>query len=77
MMLDHLSDSHAKAAAGWKVNPEGGVARTPDGVVVTSKELVMEVFLNAAGNYSVSGYQKRMSREHRADLSRDGLGPGI
>ena len=61
MMLDHLSDSHAKAAAGWKVNPQGGVVRTADGVVVTSKELVMEVFLNAAGNYSVSGYQKRMT----------------
>lgn len=62
MMLDHLSDNHAKAAAAWKVNPEGGVARTADGVVVTSKELVMQVFLNAEGNYSVEGYQKRMSQ---------------
>jgi hypothetical protein len=62
MMLDHLSDNHAKAAVAWKVNPEGGVVRTADGVVVTSKELVMEVFLNAAGNYSVEGYQKRMSQ---------------
>jgi hypothetical protein len=62
MMLDHLSDNHAKAVAARKVDPEGGVARTPDGVVVTSKELVMQVFLNAEGNYSVSGYQERMSR---------------
>src|SRR5207244_8864242 len=62
MMLDHLSDNHAKAAAAWKVNPEGGAARTPDGVVVTSKELVMQVFLNAEGNYSVDGYQQRMSQ---------------
>ena len=62
MMLDHLSDNHAKSAAAWKVNPAGGVARTADGVVVTSKELVMEVFLNAAGNYSVEGYRKRMSQ---------------
>src|ERR1700726_5338296 len=62
MMLDHLSDNHAKAAAAWKVNPEGGVARTADGVVVTSKELVMQGFLNAEGNYSVAGYQERMSK---------------
>jgi hypothetical protein len=62
MMLDHLSDKHAKAVAARKVDPEGGVARTADGVVVTSKELVMQVFLNAEGNYSVSGYQERMSK---------------
>jgi hypothetical protein len=62
MMLDHLSDKHAKAVAARKVDPEGGVTRTADGVVVTSKELVMQVFLNAEGNYSVSGYQERMSK---------------
>src|SRR4051794_38367620 len=62
MMLDHLSDPQARAAAGWKVTRAGGGARTADGVVVTSKELVMEVFLNAEGNYSVEGYQKRMSQ---------------
>ena len=55
MMLDHLSDNHAKAVAAAKVHPEGGAVRTPDGVVVTSKEMVMKVFLNADGNYSVSG----------------------
>jgi hypothetical protein len=62
MMLDHLSDKHAKAVAARKVDPEGGVVRTADGVVVTSKELVMQVFLNAEENYSVSGYQERMSK---------------
>jgi hypothetical protein len=62
MMLDHLSDEHAKAVAARKVDPDGGAARTADGVVVTSKELVMQVFLNAEGNYSVSGYQERMSK---------------
>jgi hypothetical protein len=62
MMLDHLSDKHAKAVAARKVDPEGGVARTAEGVVVTSKELVMQVFLNAEGNYSVSGYQERMGK---------------
>jgi hypothetical protein len=62
MVLDHLSDTHAKTVAGWTVCPEGGVARTADGVVVTSKELVMQVFLNADGNYTVGGYQTRMTR---------------
>ncbi len=59
MMLDHLSDSHAKAVSARTVHPEGGVVRTADGIVVTSKELVMQVFLNAEGNYSVKGYDER------------------
>jgi hypothetical protein len=62
MMLDHLSDKHAKAVSARRVDPEGGVVRTADGIVVTSKELVMQVFLNAEGNYSVSGYQERMTK---------------
>jgi hypothetical protein len=62
LTLDHLSDKHAKAVSARRVDPEGGVVRTADGVVVTSKELVMQVFLNAEGNYSVSGYQERMSK---------------
>ena len=62
MLLDHLSDSHAKAVSSWTVNPEGGVARTAEGVVVTSKELVMQVFLNADANYTVAGYQTRMKQ---------------
>jgi hypothetical protein len=62
VLLDQLSDKHARTVASWSVYPEGGVARTEDGVVVTSKELVMQVFLNADGNYSVSGYQTRMTR---------------
>ena len=62
MLLDHLSDSHAKAVSSWTVNPEGGVARTDEGVVVTSKELVLQVFLNADNYYSVSGYQTRMTQ---------------
>jgi hypothetical protein len=62
VLLDQLSDKHARTVAGWSVYPEGGVARTEDGVVVTSKELVMQVFLDADGNYSVSGYQARMTK---------------
>ncbi len=61
LVLDQLTTSHAKAAAAWTVSPEGGVARTADGVVVTSKELVMQIFLNAEENYSVKGYNERSS----------------
>ena len=60
MILDNLSDRHAKAAAAWTVNQEGGVGRTADGILVTSKELVMQVLLNAEGNYTIEGYQPRM-----------------
>ncbi len=60
LMLDHFADKHAEAVAGMRVNPEGGVARTPEGVVVTSKEMVMKVLLNADGNYTIEGYQPRM-----------------
>jgi hypothetical protein len=60
MILDNLSDRHAKAAAAWTVNQEGGVGRTADGILVTSKELVMQVLLNSEGNYTIEGYQPRM-----------------
>jgi hypothetical protein len=62
LILDHLVDKHVGAAAAMKINPEGGVARTPDGVVVTSKELVQQVLLNADGNYTIEGYQERMEK---------------
>ena len=62
MMLEHLSEKHAKAAASWSENQEGGVGRTPDGILVTSKELVMQVLLNADGNYTIEGYQARMNQ---------------
>src|SRR5450631_741570 len=62
MMLEHLSEKHAKAAATWSENREGGVRRTPDGILVTSKELVMQVLLNADGNYTIEGYQARMNQ---------------
>src|SRR5215471_10105199 len=62
LMLDHLVDKHVQAAAAMKINPEGGVARTPEGIVVTSKELVMQVLLNSAGNYTIEGYQPRMEQ---------------
>jgi hypothetical protein len=62
LVLDRLVDKHAQAVAATRVNPEGGVARTPDGVVVTSKELYLQVLLNADDNYTNAGYQKRMEQ---------------
>jgi hypothetical protein len=62
LMLDHFVDKHLEAAAAMKIEPEGGVARTPEGVVVTSKELVLQVLLNADGNYTIEGYQPRMQQ---------------
>ena len=62
MILDHLVDKHVESAAAMKINPDGGVARTPEGVVVTSKELVLLVLLNADGNYTIEGYQPRMEQ---------------
>jgi len=62
LMLDHLVDKHAQAVAATRVNPEGGVARTAEGVVVTSKELYLQVLLNADDNYTNAGYQKRMEQ---------------
>jgi hypothetical protein len=59
MALDQLSSNHAKATASWTADQDGGVGRTADGILVTSKELVMQVFLNADGNYSVQGYDGR------------------
>jgi hypothetical protein len=62
LVLDHLVDKHLQAAAAMKINPEGGVARTPEGIVVTSKELVLQVLLNTDGNYTIEGYQPRMEQ---------------
>ncbi len=39
-----------------------GVRRTKDGILVYGKDRVMEVFLNAEGNYSVTGYANRSER---------------
>lgn len=66
LVLDHLVDKHAQAAAEAKVNPAGGVARTSAGVVVTSKELYLKVLLNADDNYTNAGYQKRMEQSFGA-----------
>jgi hypothetical protein len=62
MMLEHMSEKHAKAAAAWTEDQDGGVGRTPDGILVTSKELVMQVLLNADGYYTIEGYQERMNK---------------
>jgi hypothetical protein len=62
LVLDHLVDKHAQAVAAQRVSPEGGVARTPEGVVVTSKELYLQVLLNADDLYTNAGYQSRMEQ---------------
>src|SRR5215469_12058528 len=62
LVLDHLVDKHTQAVAATRVNPDGGVARTPDGVVVTSKELYLQVLLNADNSYTNAGYQRRMEQ---------------
>jgi hypothetical protein len=62
LLLDHLTDKHAQAVAATRINPEGGVARISEGVVVTSKELYLQVLLNADDNYTNGGYQKRMAQ---------------
>ena len=63
LVLDHLVDKHMQDVAAMKVYPAGGVARiSEDVVVVTSKDLYMQVLVNADGNYSNSGYQKRMEQ---------------
>src|SRR5215471_1454648 len=62
LVLDHLVDKHAQAVVAQRVNPEGGVSRTSEGVVVTSKELYLQVLLNADDVYTNAGYQKRMEQ---------------
>src|SRR5215468_10896728 len=62
LVLNHLTEKHTQSVAETRVNPEGGVARTADGVVVTSKELYLQVLLNADGYYTNAGYQERMSQ---------------
>jgi hypothetical protein len=62
LVLDHLVDKHAQAVVTQRINPEGGVARTSEGVVVTSKELYLQVLLNADDVYTNAGYQKRMEQ---------------
>ncbi len=63
LVLDQLVDKHMQDVAAVKVYPAGGVTRiSEDVVVVTSKELYMQVLLNADGNYTNSGYQRRMEQ---------------
>jgi cytochrome P450 len=63
-----LEDAGARAAglqpAVWAAvrQVHGGVLRTPYGVLVASGDLVQEVFTNAGGRYSVSGYNVRLAR---------------
>jgi len=62
LVLDHLVARHAQAVAITRLNPRGGVARTAEGVVMTSKELYLQVLLNADGYCTNDGYQTRMEQ---------------
>ena len=64
----HLEDLAAidsgVATAIWAAvrKHHGGVLRTAYGVLVGTKQLAMEVFLNADARYSVRGYMQRMQK---------------
>lgn len=67
------------SAAVWSAirKVHGGVLRTPYGVLVCSKALVEEVFANASGRYTVTGYNTRLARSFgEIYLGRDDDGPG-
>jgi hypothetical protein len=64
-MLAELSTKKHGAAASILTTPPGqdaGIVRTGDGVLVSSKKLAMEVYLDPAGNYSVCGYAERLQK---------------
>jgi hypothetical protein len=62
LLEDISARSSNTSASVWAAIREnhGGVLRTPYGVLVAGKDLVMQVFQNASGHYSVSGYAHRM-----------------
>ncbi len=62
-LLEETYRKHAHTGASvWGVRAEEGVARTPSGVLVNSKDQVMKVYMDADRNYSVSGYNERLSK---------------
>src|SRR5260370_39575800 len=65
MTLEHLSEKQAKAAAAWTPDPKGDVARTPDGVVVTTKALMMQDLLNNDRHYTIETYQYHVNQDIR------------
>ena len=77
LVLDHLVDKHAQAAAEAKVNPEGGVARTSAGRRRDQQGTVPE----GAAQRRRQLHQRRIPEADGAklwrDLPRHGLGSGI
>lgn len=61
---DNMRAVHLQARQSRQVRHAGdpGVKRTKEGVLVYGKDRVMDVFLNAEGNYSVTGYAKRSEK---------------
>jgi hypothetical protein len=64
MLAELSTKKHGAAASTLAAPPDqgAGAVRTGDGVRVSSKKLVMEVYLDPAGNYSVCGYAERLRK---------------
>jgi cytochrome P450 len=65
MLAELSTKKHGAAASTTLAAPPdqgAGIVRTGDGVLVSSKKLVMEVYHDPAGNYSVCGYAERLRK---------------
>src|SRR5271163_974436 len=65
MLAELSTKKHGAAASTTLAAPPdqgAGAVRTGDGVLVSSKKLVMEVYHDPAGNYSVCGYAERLRK---------------
>jgi hypothetical protein len=64
MLAELSAKKHGAPASTLAAPPDqgAGAVRTGDGVLVSSKKLVMEVYHDPAGNYSVCGYAERLRK---------------
>jgi len=64
MLAELSAKKHGAPASALAAPPDpaAGAVRTGDGVLVSSKKLVMEVYHDPAGNYSVCGYAERLRK---------------
>ena len=59
-LLAEIRPQLAGAPDSGKAAPGEGVTRKFSEIMLTSKDLINQVYLNAAGNYSVKGYNERL-----------------
>lgn len=79
LLEDPQSQEDFVAADAWAAIREhrGGALRTPYGVLVADRALVLQAFANRAGDFSVSGYHERMLGSlGEIYLGLDDQGPG-